>query len=203
MPNTEAPLPLAEACLRNQAPIAEVLAELLTTSQNVLEIGSGTGQHAVYIAEHLPHLTWQPTELAERVKEVEAWRLDKKLPNVLETKTLDVLQENWALGKKYDSVFSANIVHFVSWQKVEALVKGASEHLNKDGLFIVYGPYNKDQQFTSEGNKNLDAWLKQRDPESGIKDREEFAMLAGKYKLTQEKEIQMPANNIVLQFRKI
>lgn len=195
-------LPHAEACLRNQEPIANCLQGLLKDSQTLLEIGSGTGQHAVFICKQMPHLLWQPTELAERVQEVEAWRKHEQLSNVLETKVLDVIQNDWHLDTSYDAVFSANTVHFISWKKVDALLAGASEHLKTNGHFIVYGPYNKNQQYTSEGNRNLDAWLKQRDPESGIKDKQDFIEQARAYNLEFIEEHTMPANNIILHFRK-
>lgn len=193
-------LPITEACLRNQAPIAEALKSMLTQEINVLEIGSGTGQHAVFICKQMPHLIWQPSEMPERVQEVEAWREAEALSNILPTKTIDVLQTDWTLTKNYDVVFTANTVHYISWEKVEALLAGASKHLNKQGKFIVYGPFNENQSYTSEGNRNLDQWLKQRDPSSGIKDREDFIKLAKRYKFDFIESIQMPANNIMLHF---
>jgi cyclopropane fatty-acyl-phospholipid synthase-like methyltransferase len=182
------PLPIAEACLRNQAPIAECLQKLLPKAQSVLEIGSGTGQHAVFICKQLPYLSWQPTELEERIHEVEAWRKAEALENVLQTKVLDVSESNWRIEECFDTVFTANTIHYISWKKVEGLLKGASEHL---------------KEFTSEGNKNLDAWLKQRDSTSGIKDISEVSALAKGFGLELVEEFQMPANNLILQFRKI
>ncbi len=196
------PLPLAEACLRNQKPIADCLESILITEQTVLEIGSGTGQHAVFVCKQLPNLIWQPTELAERVAEVEAWRLSENLSNVKPSLALDVLQSDWQLNQLYDTVFTANTIHFIGWQKVEALLKGASEHLKKGGNFICYGPFNINQQYTSEGNRNLDAWLKQRDAESGIKDVSDVLAMAKQYNLDFIEQIQMPANNLILHFIK-
>lgn len=194
-------LPIAEACLRNQAPIADVLKKIIKNETRVLEIGSGTGQHAVFICKEMPQLIWQPSEVAERVKEVEAWRAAEKLLNVLPTKTIDVLQSDWHLTTQYDAVFTANTVHYISWEKVEALLKGASEHLNANGKLIVYGPFNENQSYTSEGNRHLDQWLKQRDASSGIKDRNDFIALANVYHFEFIEWIQMPANNIVLHFQ--
>lgn len=196
------PLPLAEACLRNQQPIADCLSKILTTEQSVLEIGSGTGQHAVFVSKQLPHLSWQPTELAERIADVEAWRQAENLPNVKKTLMLDVLQKHWPVNQSYDTVFTANTIHFICWQKVEALLKGACEHLKAKGHFICYGPFNINQQYTSEGNTHLDVWLKQRDPESGIKDVDDIKNMAERFGLEFIEQIQMPANNLILHFQK-
>jgi cyclopropane fatty-acyl-phospholipid synthase-like methyltransferase len=194
-------LPIAEACLRNQEPIAEVLKKILLTEKTLLEIGSGTGQHAVFVCKQMPELLWQPSEMPERVADVEAWRNAEKLLNLLPTKELDVLQNDWLLDKQYDAVFTANTVHYISWEKVEALLKGASRHLNPNGKLIVYGPFNDNQAYTSEGNQKLDQWLKQRDATSGIKDRKDFTELAKSYHFEFIEWIQMPANNIILHFQ--
>lgn len=195
-------LPIAEACLRNQAPIAENLKTLLAKSQSVLEIGSGTGQHAVFVCKSMPNLSWQSSEMPERVHEVEAWRTAENLPQLLPCKAIDVLQTDWHLEKKFDAVFTANTVHFIGPEKVEALVNGASKHLVAQGQFVIYGPFNIDKQYTSEGNRGLDIWLKQRDPESGIKDLGEFKAIATRYGFEFIKRYQMPANNFMLHFIK-
>lgn len=193
--------PLAEACLRNQQPIAEKFQEILgDEKKSVLEIGSGTGQHAVYIGERLPNLLWQPSELQNALRGIEAWRNDANLKNVLPALFLDMASERWPLTENYDVIFTANTVHFVSWNHVESMLKNIAKYLNAKGLFIVYGPFNKNHQFTSEGNSSLDVWLKQRDPESGIKDKEDFKLLAHKNGLHFLKEFQMPANNFMLIF---
>ena len=168
--------------------------------KTLLEIGSGTGQHAVYICKQIPELLWQPSEMSGRVKEVEAWREAEQLVNVLPCKCIDVSQDDWQLTNTYDVAFTANTVHFISWEKVEALLKGASSHLNTNGKFVVYGPFNKNQEYTSEGNRSLDQWLKSRDPSSGIKDREDFVKLAQKYQFEFVESIVMPANNQMLSF---
>jgi cyclopropane fatty-acyl-phospholipid synthase-like methyltransferase len=194
-------LPVAEACLRNQEPIANALKNILVETKTVLEIGSGTGQHAVFICKQMPELVWQPSEMPERVVEVEAWRKAEQLSNVLPCKAIDVLQNDWQLTSSYDAVFTANTVHYISWEKVEALLSGASLNINSGGKFVVYGPFNKEQQYTSEGNRGLDQWLKSRDSDSGIKDIEDFAKLAKKYKFEFIESIQMPANNLMLNFQ--
>ena len=194
--------PVAEACLRNQEPIAQALAQILTEPARVLEIGSGTGQHAVYIGRALPHLLWQPSELAEFLPGIHAWLRDAGLSNVLNPIVLDVRQRPWQLGQEFDAVFTANTVHFVGWRTVESLLAGTAEVLRENGLFCVYGPFNYDGQYTSEGNRNLDLWLKSRDPDSGIKDIEAVKQRAAALGLIFQQDIAMPANNRLLVFRK-
>lgn len=193
-------LPIAEACLRNQEPIFQVLEKLFVNTNTVLELGSGTGQHAVYVCQKISHLQWQPSEMPERVKEVEAWRESENLSNILKTKAIDVRQKQWGLQTQYDAVFTANTIHYICWKRAEALLKGVSEHLNTAGRLVIYGPFNIDKQYTSEGNRSLDQWLKQRDDSSGIKDLNEFILLAEKYHFKFIESIEMPANNLMLSF---
>lgn len=193
--------PVAPACLRNQEPIAQALAGILTEPARVLEIGSGTGQHAVYVARALPYLIWQPTELEPALAGVRAWRAGAGLENVLEPLVLDVTQNDWP-QEPYDAVFTANTVHFIGWEPVRQMFEGVARVLRGDGLFCVYGPFNYDGRYTSEGNRELDAWLKSRDPASGIKDIEAVTQLAASFGLVFQQDIAMPANNRLLVFRK-
>ena len=191
--------PVAEACLRNQAPIAETLSHILTEPARVLEIGSGTGQHAVYISARLPHLTWQPSELAVNLPGIRAWMQDVRLPNVLEPLVLDMGGADWPT-QVYDAVFTANTVHFVGWHLVDAMLDGVAGVLKPGGLFCVYGPFNYDRQYTSPGNQQLDLWLKSRDPESGIKDIAALCQHAQARGLQLRQDEVMPANNRLLVF---
>ncbi|ENO15615.2 DUF938 domain-containing protein [Marinobacter nanhaiticus D15-8W] len=193
--------PVAEACLRNQQPIAEALAPLLEQPGHWLELGSGTGQHGVFLAQRHPHITWQLTDVAEAQPGLRAWQEDVGLPNLPPPQELDVMQHR-PPGERYDGVFTANTVHFVGWPVVEALLTCASNVLETGGWFVVYGPFNRDGQFTSEGNEALDAWLRSRDPSSGIKDDAAVIELAASYGLTFDKDQAMPANNRMLFFRK-
>ncbi len=193
--------PVAPACLRNQEPIAQTLAGILTEPARVLEIGSGTGQHAVYIARALPHLIWQPTELEPALAGIRAWRADAGLENVLEPLVLDVSQDHWP-REPYDAVFTANTVHFIGWRPVRCMFEGVARVLREGGRFCVYGPFNYDGQYTSEGNRELDAWLKSRDPVSGIKDIAEVTRLAASLGLVLQQDLAMPANNRLLVFAK-
>lgn len=192
--------PLSEACLRNQEPIAEVLAHWLSEARTVLEIGSGTGQHAVFIAEKMPQLEWYPSDLSECLPGIRSWIADADLPNVKAPLALDVCSDHWPT-MVFDAIFTANTLHFVGWSVVDAMFKGVVSVLRPGGRFCVYGPFNKDTQFTSIGNQQLDEWLKRRDPSSGIKDIAEVMERAQSYGLIFEQKQQLPANNLLLLFR--
>ncbi|ASP39939.1 methylase [Bacterioplanes sanyensis] len=200
-PVSEPALPVSEACLRNQAPIADVLAAELPEQAVVLEIGSGTGQHAAYITSKLPGIKWQPSELAGHLEGINAWRLRSQNANFMPPLILDVAQDLWPV-KQVDAVFSANVVHFVGWPQVRSMMTGIGRVLRRAGLAFLYGPFNYAGQYTSEGNQRLDEWLRQRDPESGIKDFEQVILAARKEKLRLLKDIAMPANNRMLVLQK-
>lgn len=195
--------PIAEACLRNQQPIASALSTYLDVPGRVLEVGSGTGQHAVFIAAQLPHLQWQPTDLADTLPGIELWRQDAGLDNVLPAMELNVNHLPWTLAAEaFDAVFTANTVHFVDWTTVENLFRGTTQALVKGGHLLVYGPFNENGQHTSRGNQQLDQWLKRRAPESGIKDRQAVIELAADYGLIHRESHSLPANNQLLSFVK-
>lgn len=194
--------PFSEACERNQQPIAAVLAAYLRKPAKVLEIGSGTGQHAVFIAGHLPHLLWQPTELPDALPGIDAWRQEAQLGNLKAPLALDASRLPWPVAREFDAVFTANTVHFVGWSTVESLFRGAADVLIRGGLMLVYGPFNEGGRYTSRGNEQLDQWLKQRDPDSGIKDRDAVIDLAAGFGLRHLETHPMPANNELLSFTK-
>ncbi len=197
----EADLPVSEACVRNQQPIAEVLAQELPAAGVVLELGSGTGQHGAFFSRRFPRLQWQPSELADRIAGINAWRAKARCHNFLPPLILDVAQDLWPI-KQVDAVFSANLVHFIGWNKVRSMLGGVRRVLKKSGLAVFYGPFNYGGKFTSDGNRRLDQWLKQRDPESGIKHAEQFILAARREKLRLLKDIAMPANNRLLILQK-
>ena len=194
--------PVAESCLRNQDAILATLRIEFADSQSVLEIGSGTGQHAAHCAPQLPHLQWQPTELPGHLSAIQAWISDAQCDNVLPPKALDVLADQWPTAATYDAVFTANTVHFVSQQHVTAMLDGVSSVLCADGIFCIYGPFNENGQYTSDGNARLDEWLKSRDPQSGIKDLDELIAQAAAVNLIYSHRVAMPANNFILVFTK-
>lgn len=189
--------PYAESCEQNQGPILEVLQDIFADQQRVLEIASGTGQHAVYFGRSLPHLTWQTSELAQNHMGIQAWLDESLLPNVLPPVAIDINDPGWLI-ENVDAVFNANTVHIVAWQAVEAMFAGIARVLEEGGLLCLYGPFNYDGKFTSESNARFDAWLKSRDPNSGVRDFEALNQLAESHGLLLQKDVPMPANNRIL-----
>jgi cyclopropane fatty-acyl-phospholipid synthase-like methyltransferase len=192
-------LPFSEACERNKGPILEVLRIALADRTQVLEIGSGTGQHAVHFAAHLAHLTWHPTEqlaylpdLASRVKLQGARNL--RQPTVL-----DVKQTIWPL-RNVDAVFSANTLHIMGWREVEAMFRGVDAVLSPHGIVCVYGPFRYDGRYTSASNRDFDEMLKERDPLSGLRDLTQLCALAERHALRLRIDHDLPANNRLLEF---
>ena len=163
------PRPHSEACERNKEPILGVLKGWFTRPGTVLEIGSGTGQHAVHFAAALPHLTWTATDREENLEGIRQWFSDANLANLHGPLALDVQQRQWPV-KQANYVFSANTAHIMSWPNVEAMFAGVGAVLEPDGRFLIYGPFNRNGQFTSESNREFDEMLKSRDPAMGIRD---------------------------------
>ena len=194
-------LTLSDACERNKGPILEVLRTEFAASDSVLEVGSGTGQHAVHFAAHLPHLAWQPTELAEPLAPLaERIRLEGS-SNLRAPITLDVRDHPWRVAP-VDAVFSANTLHIMAWSEVQAFVRGVGGALTAPGVLCVYGPFRFRGQHTSDSNAEFDAYLKARDPLSGIRDFEALEALARAQGLVFAADHAMPANNRTLVWRR-
>ncbi len=190
----------SEDAEQNKSPILQVLSRVLPEAISVLEIGSGTGQHAVYFGSELPHLCWQTSELEQRHPSIQAWLDESGVSNVLPPITLDVGKE-WP-DMEFDAVFSANTAHIISWPLVEQMFRGVGRILRTGGLFVLYGPFNYDGNYTSASNARFDTWLKQRDPQSAIRDFNDLNLLAGKNQLLFEEDVSMPANNRILIWRR-
>ena len=195
-------LPFSEACERNKGPILEVLRPAFADRTQVLEIGSGTGQHAVYFAAHLTYLTWHPTEqlayladLASRVK-LEGTR------NLRPPTVLDVKQSIWPL-RSVDAVYSANTLHIMGWAEVEAMFRGVDAVLSPHGVVCIYGPFRYAGRYTSDSNRDFDLMLQERDPLSGLRDLTEVGALAGRHALRLRVDHDLPANNRLLEFVRI
>ncbi|WP_369163192.1 DUF938 domain-containing protein [Candidatus Thiodiazotropha sp. LNASS1] len=188
--------PYSEACDENKAPILEVLLRLFRDVQTVLEIGSGTGQHAVHFAAAMPHLTWQTSDMEENHPGIHAWLREAALPNVRNPLGLDVSRA-WPAGE-YDAIFSANTTHIMSWPEVELMFQGVGQVLKRGGCFALYGPFNYQGGYTSESNQRFDQWLKSRDPLSGIRDFEMLDELAASNHLIFSEDVEMPVNNRIL-----
>jgi SAM-dependent methyltransferase len=182
------------SCERNKEPILAVLRGIFTAPGLVLEIGSGSGQHAVHFAHGLPHLTWQPTDIAESLPSIAAWRAEAGLPNLREPQALDLFADDWPV-KQVQAVVCINTIHIVSWQGVENIFAGAGRVLVPGGIVYVYGPYRYADRPLEPSNEDFDRWLKARDPASGIRLFEDVNRLAGQNGLTLAGDRAMPANN--------
>ena len=189
--------PYAESCEKNRAPILEVLRVELAGKTRLLEIGSGTGQHAVYLAPEFPGLLWQTSDVVEAHAGIRAWLAGAGLVNVLPPLTLDVCRDGWPT-ERYDAAFSSNTAHWMSWPEVECLFSGVGEVLQAGGVFCLYGAFNYRGAYTSESNARFDRWLRARDPSSGIRDFEAVDELARRAGLALENDHEMPANNRML-----
>lgn len=192
--------PYSESCDQNREPILSVIQPLFADVRDVLEIGSGTGQHAVFFGEKMPHLTWQTSDVALYHQGIQMWLDEAALPNVKAPLSLDV-GDAWP-PSQFDAVYSANTVHIMGWDAVEACFAGVGRVLNTGGVFALYGPFNYNGQFTSDSNAQFDVWLKQRDPVSGVRDFEALDKLAQQAGMTLQHDYEMPANNRVLVWQK-
>ncbi len=193
--------PYSESCEQNRVPILNVLQPRLRTCRRLLEIGSGTGQHAVYFGAAMPHLIWQTSDREENLPGIRKWLEEADLPNVRQPLLLDVTQDAWP-DVQIQAVFSANTVHIMHWPEVQALFAGVGKCLPEKGRFLLYGPFNYNGDYTSDSNRSFDAWLKARDPRSGVRDFEALNELAAQAGLILQEDIAMPANNRILHWEK-
>ena len=191
----------APAALRNREPIAEVLADWLPASGTVLEIASGTGEHAAYFAERFPNLDWQPSDAhPDALASIAAWRAAAGLPNVREPLTIDAAAPDWPVGQA-DALLNINMVHISPWACAQGLIAGAARVLGSGAPLILYGPWLKDDIATAPSNLAFDADLKRRDPEWGLRRVEDFAEAAERRGFSLIETRMMPANNLMLLLR--
>lgn len=192
----------APAALRNREPIAEVLAEWLPPSGLVLEIASGSGEHAIHFAKEFPGLEWQPSDAhADALASIAAWRTAAGLPNVRAPLTIDAASADWPIGKA-DALLNINMVHISPWASALGLIAGAARVLPAGAPLILYGPWLKDDIATVPSNLAFDADLRRRDPEWGLRRVEDFAAAADARGFTLIETRPMPANNLMLLLRK-
>ena len=192
----------APAALRNREPIAEVLAAWLPASGLVLEIASGTGEHAVFFAERFPALEWQPSDIhPDALASITAWRETAALPNLRPPVVVDASAADWPIGRA-DAVLSINMLHISPWASAIGLVAGAERLLVSGAPLILYGPWLKDDIETAPSNWDFDADLKRRDPAWGLRRVEEFAAEAEPRGFTLHAVRPMPANNLMMLWRK-
>lgn len=190
-------LPFSQAAENNKNVIGDVLVEAFSSCKLVLEIATGTGQHAVHMGALMPDVIWQTSDLAENHESIIQRLAVEPSKNVRKPLTLDVAQDDWKVGE-VDGVFAANAIHIMSWQHVEALFAGLKKHLAKGGILALYGPYKYGGEFTTESNARFDQWLKDRDVSSGVRDFEAVDGLARNIGLQLQKDHKMPANNQLL-----
>jgi len=195
-------LQYSEACERNKGPILGVLRGMFATRRRVVEIGAGTGQHAVHFARNLAQLAWQPTDRAEFLPGLAARVAAEGPANLAAPLELDVLHTPWP-EVSGDAVFSANTFHIMSWAAVVALFAGMRRVLEPGGVLAVYGPFNYGGRYTSESNAAFDGALRARDPDSGIRDFEAVNALAAGAGLVLAADHAMPANNRLLEWRTV
>jgi len=189
------PKPFSPSSERNRAPILEVLTPHFADRRRVLEIGSGTGQHAVYFAAAMPHLRWQCSDRANYLPGIRQWLGEEALPNAPEPIALDA-NDDWAkIGQRFDAIYTANTLHIMSWPEVERVFVQLPLILNDDAKLTIYGPFNYGGQFTSASNADFDAGLKAEKPWRGIRDFEAVNALAEGIGFTLTEDCAMPANN--------
>lgn len=185
---------------RNKRPILEVLKRLLPGEGRVLEIGSGSGQHAAFFSGELPNLNWQPSDIdPDNLASIRVWRQEAATSNFLEPIRVDVLDNDWGIGEA-EAIFSANLIHIAPWECAEALLAGARRHLKPSGLLIIYGPFRIGGAHTADSNAEFDDDLRKRDSRWGVRDLESVVDAAKGFDL--EERIEMPANNQTLVFRR-
>ncbi|KRG72029.1 DUF938 domain-containing protein [Pseudoxanthomonas dokdonensis] len=194
--------PHAPSCERNREPILAVLQQHLPAQGGrLLEIGSGTGQHAVYFAQALPRWRWQCSDCQQQLAGISQWLDEAALGNTPPPLALDVTGDWPETG--YEAVFSANTLHIMAWPAVQLFFAGVGRVLASGGLLVVYGPFNYHGEFSSPSNREFDAWLKARDPQSGIRDFEAVDALARGHGLQLVEDLAMPANNRCLLWRRV
>ena len=199
----------AAAFHRNHEPIWAVLEKFLARkSGNVVEAGSGTGQHVVHFATRTPDITWWPSDLNERhLKSIEAWRTHAGLPNIRPPLQIDLTDPAWC-PEMHDgsgptellAVFCANVIHIAPWRVAEGLFAGAARYLRSDGRLFLYGPFKREGKHTALSNAVFDTSLREQDAEWGVRDIADLEKLAGAGGLALIESVQMPANNLILAF---
>ncbi len=199
-----------QATRRNSGAILKVLKPLFgTMPRNVLEIASGSGQHAVSMAVACTNVIWWPSDISpEHISSIDAWRQDSGLDNVRHGIQIDVIELAWRRGgrldglpEKFDAVVNANMVHIAPWAATEGLIEGASLRLRPDGFLFLYGPFKRNGVHTAESNLAFDNSLRARNPDWGVRDLDEVTACATKFGLVLEQTIEMPVNNLSLVFR--
>ncbi|MFS8037684.1 DUF938 domain-containing protein [Xanthobacter sp. AM11] len=192
----------APAVARNRGPIGELLLPLLPASGLVLEIASGTGEHAVHFARQTPRLTWQPSDPTPEARaSIAAWIAAEHLPNLRPPLALDAAAEDWPIGQ-VDAVLCVNMIHISPWEATLGLMRGAAARLPEGGLLFIYGPFRQDHVPTAPSNEAFDAELKRSNPRWGLRNLADVEACAAASGLARAQVLEMPANNLSVVFRK-
>jgi SAM-dependent methyltransferase len=192
----------AQATERNREPLLAVLREVLPTSGTVLEVASGTGQHAVFFARAFPALTWQPTDTEpESLESISAWRAEEALPNLLPPLPLDASTHPWPVSSA-DVILNVNMIHISPWSSCQGLMRGAGRVLAPGGCLVMYGPYFVEGRETAPSNLAFDASLRERNEAWGVRQLGAVTAEAARQGLERERVVDMPGNNLTLVFRK-
>jgi hypothetical protein len=187
---------------RSKGPIIDVLRRVLPDRGIALEIGSGTGQHVMHFARAFPTLVWQPSDYDQvAIASIDSYRREAQLCNVREPLLLEVRKRTWGNGL-LDAVVAINLIHVTSWSVCEGLFEGARRHLRPDGVLFIYGPFKQDGGFHSDGNARLDAMLRQKNPDWGLRDLEAVAALGTARGILVEQVVDVPGDNLALVLRK-
>ena len=199
--------PFSQACENNKQPILTILTQVFSSKKHVLEIGSGTGQHAAFFAQHLTHLTWQTSDLLINHEGINLWLEESKCPNIKSPIVIDLNNVCAATLTNLpingiDGIYTANTLHIVSWPLVVNFFHNIAKHITSKANVCIYGPFNYQVKCTSQRNANFDLWLKARDVNSGIRDIEAVLSLANEVGLKLTDDHEMPANNRLLVFSK-
>ncbi len=193
-------LPFSQACENNKQPILEVLARVFAGRDEVLEIASGTGQHATWFAAHLPHLRWRPSEMPEHLPLLTPRCDNYTGTNLLPPTVLNVSERPWPQSLP-QALFSANSLHIMPWESVEDLFAELGERAAPATVLAIYGPFNYNGAYTSESNARFDQWLAAQSPYSAIRDFEKVNALASAAGFVLQEDNAMPANNRLLVWR--
>ena len=194
--------PFSKACENNKLPILNIISPFFCAGGDVLEIGSGTGQHAIFFADNLPAIRWHTSDRIENHVGIVEWIEESMLPNVEFPLELDVVSDKWPTSI-FDGVFTANTYHIMHWHEVVTMVEGVKHILSVDGIFMIYGPFNYNNDYTSSSNRLFDDMLKERDLQSGLRNFEDLESLTKNNSLALYEDVTMPGNNRLLIFKKI
>lgn len=187
---------------RNRTPILDVLSRILSEKGEILEIASGSGEHIVHFAKAFPEITWHPSDLEnDCLTSIQAWIDHEQLENINTPLSLDTTENNWP-DFVLDALLCINMVHISPWEATTGLMDKAARYLKKGGILYLYGPYRRNGQHTAPSNASFEEWLKEKDPEFGVRHMEEVETEASRNGLTLSQIIDMPANNFSLVFIK-